>query len=193
MQLRPLTEDDAAMMLRLLNQPDWLEFVGDRNVHSLEDAGAYLRNGALKAYADLGYGPYAVVVGDDVAGICGLMQRPWLPAADLGYALLSEFQGRGYAVEAARAAAAYARDTLGMPRLLAIVEPTHTRSTRLLTALGFKHMGPVRVPGEAEDIALYQLDLVELGTPPSAAEVAVPVASAVESVVGPTVPTAPPS
>ena len=48
--LRKITIDDATFMLELLNTPTWLQFIGDRNVHSIEDAENYLKNGTLKSY-----------------------------------------------------------------------------------------------------------------------------------------------
>ena len=45
--LRRLTPEDAAFMRRLVNEPSWLEFIGDRGVRTEEDAREYLRNGAI--------------------------------------------------------------------------------------------------------------------------------------------------
>jgi len=40
LNLIPTTESDAAFMLELLNSPKWIQNIGDRKVHSLEDAKA---------------------------------------------------------------------------------------------------------------------------------------------------------
>ena len=40
--LRPLTLDDAPFVLELLNDPDWLRFIGDKGVRTLEDARHYI-------------------------------------------------------------------------------------------------------------------------------------------------------
>jgi hypothetical protein len=98
-------------------------------VHNLEEARAYIRAGALRSFADNGIGPYAIVVDDSGSredggvgvGVAGLFQRPYLDAPDLGYALVTEAQGKGYALEAARAVVAHAKEVLGLSRLLAIV------------------------------------------------------------------------
>ena len=45
--LRRLTLDDAPFILELVNDPDWLRHIGDKNVRSLDDARAYLTNGPL--------------------------------------------------------------------------------------------------------------------------------------------------
>jgi [ribosomal protein S5]-alanine N-acetyltransferase len=49
--LRLLNEDDAPFILRLVNEPSWLRFIGDKGVRSLEDARGYLRTGPLDMYA----------------------------------------------------------------------------------------------------------------------------------------------
>ena len=56
--LRHLTLDDAPFILRLVNEPSWLEFIGDKGVRSLEDARAYLANGPIAMYARAGFGLY---------------------------------------------------------------------------------------------------------------------------------------
>ncbi len=59
--LRHFTLEDVAFILELLNTPTWLQFIGDKNVHSIEDAENYLLNDSLKSYAENGFGFYAVV------------------------------------------------------------------------------------------------------------------------------------
>ena len=56
--LRRLTLDDAEFIFRLVNDPSWLRFIGDKNVHSLDDARRYLREGPLDMYQRYGFGMY---------------------------------------------------------------------------------------------------------------------------------------
>jgi RimJ/RimL family protein N-acetyltransferase len=92
-------------------------------------------------------------------GICGLFKREQLEHPDIGYSLLPDYRGQGFALEAARAVVSQARDRLGLERLNAIVAPTNGASIRLLEKLGMQEQGAVRMPGEDEDIALYSLSL----------------------------------
>src|SRR5688572_1209184 len=97
--LRRLTLDDAEFILRLVNDPSWLRFIGDKNVHSLDDARRYLREGPLDMYERYGFGMYRVEEreGGKPAGMCGLIKRDTLPDVDVGYAFLPEFQiGRAH-------------------------------------------------------------------------------------------------
>jgi len=59
-----MSTDDAGFMLGLLNEPSWLQFIGDRGVRTLDDARAYILNGAVAMYARLGFGFYIVELKD---------------------------------------------------------------------------------------------------------------------------------
>jgi RimJ/RimL family protein N-acetyltransferase len=157
LRLRWLTEDDAALMLAIWTDPDFIRHVGDRGIHTPTEARQALRDGILKLYADLGYGPYSIesLDGGPPMGICGLFKRDNLDYPDIGYSLLPGFRGRGYAHEAAGAVLMHARDFLGLSQLKAIVSRDNTPSVRLLEKLGMRFEGVLRMPGEDEDVALY--------------------------------------
>ena len=160
LELRRLTKDDAAFVLELVNEPSWLRFIGDRNVHSLEDAAAYIAKGPLESYEKNGFGLYLVAVKEsgEPAGMCGLIRRDTLPHPDIGFAFLPRFWGRGYAHEAAAAVLDYGRASLGLAGpILAIVNPDNERSIALLEKLGMNFEGPFRLPGEEQDIQLFAL------------------------------------
>ena len=159
LRLEEFQLEDAAFILQLVNEPAWLAFIGDKNVHSLDDARAYLRNGPLAMYARCGHGLYRITLksSGEAIGMCGLIRRDTLPDVDIGYALLPGHWGQGYAEEAARATLDYARDQLRLPRLLAIVTPGNARSIHLLEKLGLRAQGPLDPANP--DTALYAIDL----------------------------------
>lgn len=136
--LRPLTLDDAAFYLQLVNEPSFLENIGDKGVRDLDGARAAMQAGPIEMQARLGYSLWLVVRKEDGAsiGLCGLIKRDTLPGTDIGYAYLPEHWGKGYAWEAASAAMAYGRDVVGLPCLLGIVSPSNTASSQLLRKLG---------------------------------------------------------
>ena len=138
LRLRLLTLDDAPFILKLVNEPSWLEFIGDKGVRSEDDARAYLAQGPLDMYAKLGFGLYLVELKDGATpiGICGLIKRESLADVDIGFAYLPEFQGKGYGHEAARAVLAHARNDFKLKRIVAITSPRNRSSIRLLTKLG---------------------------------------------------------
>lgn len=137
--LRQQTAEDAGFILALMNDPEWLRYIGDRGVRTLEQARAYIQAGALEMYDRHGFGLYLVELKEDSTpvGLCGLIKRDFLDDVDLGFALARGYRSRGYAREAAAATVAYARDVVGLRRVAAIVSPDNAESVRLLEGLGF--------------------------------------------------------
>ena len=132
LSLRHLTLDDAPFILTLLNDASWLRFIGDRNVHSLQDAQRYLKDGPFAMHAQHGYSLWAVTLADSDAaiGLCGLLKRDCLSHADVGYAFLPQWRGKGFAREAAAATLNYGRQVLGMKKILAVCSIDNDRSIR---------------------------------------------------------------
>jgi [ribosomal protein S5]-alanine N-acetyltransferase len=161
--LRPFTLDDTDIVIALLNDTDFLRFVGDRHVRTADDARMYLVNGPLDSYAKHGFGLYAVELktGRMPVGMCGLLQRATLPDPDIGFAFLPTWRSQGLAEEAARAVLEKAREQLQLPRLLAIVDPANERSSRLLRKLGMHFLRFLPADPEGCRLACYGIDFHE--------------------------------
>jgi RimJ/RimL family protein N-acetyltransferase len=159
--LRRFVPDDAAFILEHLNEPAWLRFIGDRNVHSLEAARGYIERGPMMMYARRGFGLYRVELGatGEVLGMCGLIKRDALEDVDIGFSLLARHAGKGYAFEAAAGTVRHAREDLRLRRLAAIVNADNIRSIALLEKLGMCFERMIRLPGEDVDIRLYGMEL----------------------------------
>jgi RimJ/RimL family protein N-acetyltransferase len=155
--LRRLDAGDAEFVFALLNDPDWLRYIGDRGIRSLGDARAYILRGPVQMYASAGFGLYCVVRKDGRApvGICGLIRRAGLDDVDVGFAFLPAFRGMGYALEAASATLEYARTVLGIERVVAIVSPDNASSIRLLEKLGMRFLRTATMPGDADAVHVY--------------------------------------
>jgi len=155
--LRHLTLDDAQFTFRLVNDPSWLRFIGDRGVRSVDDARDYLRKGALASYAQHGFGLYLTELKDGAQpiGICGLVKRDTLPDVDVGFALLPPFAGRGYAAEAALAVMSHARERVGLRRVVAITKPDNRSSIRVLEKIGLAFERLIRPVADGDELALY--------------------------------------
>ncbi|MCU0990778.1 MAG: GNAT family N-acetyltransferase [Xanthomonadales bacterium] len=156
LSIRPFTLDDAPFILRLLNEPSFIENIADKGVRDLDGARSYLRDGPLASYERHGFGLWRVgLAGSDTPiGMAGLLKRDFLDDIDIGYALLPEFCGAGYAFEATSAVLAYAGKQLGARRVVAIVADYNERSISLLKKLGFADEGTMRMPGEQVDLLL---------------------------------------
>jgi RimJ/RimL family protein N-acetyltransferase len=167
-----LSTDDAAFIQELVNDPEWIRYIGDRGVRTLEDAAEYIRKGPLAMYETYGYGLYLVREkgSGDAVGICGLLKRDFLEHADLGFALLARYRGKGYASEAARAVVAYAGQTLGLAHLEAITNPDNGSSIGILEKLGFRFERMIAYPGETAPLRLFSINVSGRAvSPPGAA------------------------
>lgn len=158
--VRPFTLEDAPFILRLLNEPSFIEHITDKGVRTLAQAETYLTQGPLASYATHGHGLWLVQHRETGTpmGMCGLIRRDTLPEVDLGYAFVPEFWGLGYAREAASACLAWGRDTLRLGGMLAIVSPGNAASIRLLEGLGFQHSGRMAFAVD-DEVDIYRIPL----------------------------------
>jgi len=110
LRLRQLSIDDAEFILRLLNEPSFIQNIGDRGVRTIDDARGYIVKGPITSYETFEFGLWMVETKSPSApiGICGLLKREVLDDVDIGYALLPEFWSQGYALESASAVISYA-------------------------------------------------------------------------------------
>jgi RimJ/RimL family protein N-acetyltransferase len=161
LRIRRLSVEDAEIMLRILNEPSFLQNIGDKGVRTIADARTYILEGPIASYEKSGFGMWLVEAKDSAVpmGICGLLKRDALEDVDIGYALLPEFWAKGYALEAASAVLSYARDTLGLTRVVAITNVDNRSSIRLLEKLGFTYEKMVRLSAGAPEINLFGIDL----------------------------------
>ena len=156
LRLREFAAGDAQFIVELLNSPGWLEFIGDRHIRTEEQAREYLVQGPVKSYQENGFGLSLVETKDGVpVGMCGLIKRPALEHADIGFAFLPQFMGRGYAFEIASATMDYARNVLGMLQVCAITRENNSSSIRLLEKLGFRYDRMLMLPGGKEELMLF--------------------------------------
>ena len=157
LELRKFEPDDAPFILSLVNTPGWLQFIGDRKIKTLEDAKNYIVNAPMYLYHKFGFGPYLVQLKNSSTpiGMCSLIKRDTLEDVDIGYALLPEFSGKGYAYEATLATMNYAGQALGMKKLIAVTNTDNENSVKLLRKLGFGFEKKVRFPDENKELLQF--------------------------------------
>lgn len=157
--LRQLDADDAAFILDLLNDPAWLRYIGDKGVHTLDEAREYIRNGPVDMYARHGFGLYHVARKEDGApiGLCGLLKRDTLPDVDIGFAFLPAFRAQGYAREAAVATLVYARNVLKLERIIAITSIDNHDSGKLLEKVGLRFERNFEL-SDRDEVKLFAVD-----------------------------------
>ena len=155
-----LSTADAGFILDLLNQPSFIRYIGDRGVRTLEDAERYILNGPVASYERYGFGLYLTQLKESHSpiGMCGLIKRDTLEDVDIGFAFLPQFWLKGYAFESASAVLAYARNTLGIKKILGIATPDNTGSIRVLEKIGLKFEKMVKLSEDAVELKLFASD-----------------------------------
>lgn len=155
--LRKFTVEDAAFMLKLLNTPNWLRFIGDRNVRTLEEAKQYLINGNIRSYREYGFGFYVVVIKEtqESIGICGIVKREGLEDVDIGFAFFQQFMGKGYGYEAASAVLNYALNDLKIKRIVSIVDPENVVSIALIKKIGLQFEKMIQMSPKDIELMLF--------------------------------------
>jgi RimJ/RimL family protein N-acetyltransferase len=163
--IRRLTVDDAPFIMRLLNEPSFLQHIGDRGVRTQADASQYILAGPIASYERVGFGLFLVELKDSHVpiGICGLLKRDALDDVDVGFAFVPESWSKGYAFESASAVVAYGRDTHGLKRIVAITSHENIASVNLLVKLGFYFDRMVTLPGDKEALRLFARNFGEDG------------------------------
>ena len=176
--------DDAAFIVDLLTDPEFMRFVGDRGVKTIEDARHYIASGPLASYESHGFGLFIVEQkGSGLpVGICGLLKRPALSEVDIGFAFLPQYRGRGYASESTAATVRFGRATLGIERIVAIANPENAASVRILAKLGLRFARMITLSEDkpetglytfaARDLRIFTYDwIIEHGLPPTIREI----------------------
>jgi RimJ/RimL family protein N-acetyltransferase len=157
LRLRHLLEADAPFILDLLNEPDFIRNIGDREVRTLDDARRYIQHGPVASYSQNGFGLFLVELQYSGApiGICGLLKRDYLDDVDVGFALRESFRGKGYAFEAASAVMRLGQQVLGLGRIVAITSPDNHASMSVLHRLGLEFERIIRMPEQSRDTRLF--------------------------------------
>lgn len=135
--LNELTIHDAEFILELVNTPEWIKYIGNRNIKNKEEATAYIQK-----IIDTSTTHYWIVKIQDQRvpiGIITFIKRNYLEHHDIGFAFLPKYTKQGYACEAT---AAVLNDVIKDPshtQILATTVKENTNSIQLLERLGFIH------------------------------------------------------
>ncbi|GAB6425214.1 GNAT family N-acetyltransferase [Bacillus luti] len=155
LNLRWFDIKDAPFILELVNDPAWIQFIGDKRIKNLDDAKKYILNGPVDMYNKMGFGLYLVERKEDLTplGMCGLIKRDSLEDVDIGFAFLEKFRSKGYGFESASAVIDYGVQNLGMKRIVAITTIDNINSGKLLEKVGLQFEKIISDSGE--DLKLF--------------------------------------
>jgi len=157
LHLREANFDDAEFIFELLNSKGWIENIGDRNIHTLEDAKNYIENKLMPDYGKENIAMFIMERREDGVsiGTCGLIKRPQLEDVDIGFAMLEKYGKKGYAYEAASATLRMGINDIKIKRIVGITTLENKNSQRLLEKIGlsFEKM----VPFDDEELMLFSI------------------------------------
>jgi len=156
--IQPMSVDDREFIFELYNRPKFIKYIGDRQINTVLDAENYIRNRFLPQFDKLGFGNYLVVTkdtGEKIGGV-GIFEREGLEIVDIGFSLLEEFEGKGYAYEAAEKVKSIGMDEFGLKKISAITSKDNFSSQKLIEKLGLEFKNYVTLPNEDEELMYYE-------------------------------------
>ena len=158
--LTPMTLKDAPFVLELLNTKEWLENIGQRNVHSISDAEQYIQKKMILHYEKNGYGNYLMSrIEDGVKiGCVSLYNREDVEGVDIGFAMLPQFVRKGYAYEGSRAIMSLASSEFDLATICAFTSKDNLASQKLIERLGMKFEKTILFGEEKEELLYYKID-----------------------------------
>ena len=158
--IRPTSEQDAELIYQLMNSPKFIKFVGDRQLYSVEDAEKYIQDKMLPQLNSHGYSNFSLInkKNDAKIGICGLYDRDGLEGIDIGFGILPEYEGLGYAFESSSRLIKAAFEELEISEIKAITNKENISSQNLLVKLGFEQIGKTMLPNESDKLLLFKIE-----------------------------------
>jgi RimJ/RimL family protein N-acetyltransferase len=164
---RPRLED-VDDVLATISDPEAMRFIGGLGRGDRAEAQEAVERWLSRWDAN-GFGQFSVVRREDGrwVGRTGLLvwdRAVWRPSTlaeasepeiELGWTFAREHWGYGYATEAAREARRWAREELGIERLVSLIDPDNTRSIRVAEKLGARPTEPVDLDGNVAVVWLH--------------------------------------
>jgi len=158
--IRPVSVEDADIIFQLYNMPNFIKFIGNKNINSLSDAENYIKSKFLPQIEKRGFGNYILVLkeGNQKIGSVGIFEREGLDVADIGFSVLEKFEGKGLMFEAAQKVKSVVMEDFGLNKISAITSKDNSSSQKLIERLGLKFQKYVTLPNEDEELMYYETE-----------------------------------
>ena len=139
--LRQFTLDDAGLLLALNSNPEVLKYLHEPLLETEEQALHVLQNIILPQYKNnLGRWAIHLKATNEFIGWCGLKYLAELDEIDLGYRLMQEFWGKGYAFEAAKHTVDYGFNQLYLKKIVGRAHIDNAASLKILEKTGMQYI-----------------------------------------------------
>ncbi len=158
--LRQFRDSDIDAYAAMCADPEVMRYLGARSVLSRSDA--WRQMAMFAGHWQLrGFGMWAVEerASGSLVGRVGLHFPEGWPDRELAWTLARPYWGRGFALEAARAALAYAFGPLEWHRVISLIDPDNRRSIRLAERLGEQLEGEVTLRGYFLSVYAIERDM----------------------------------
>ena len=145
--------NDAEFILELVNIPEWIKFIGDRNIGSIKDANEYINKITSNPKANF----WVVRLKDQqiAIGIITFIKKDYLDFYDIGFAFLTKYTHKGYAYEASIAVLNDAIKNFNYKNILAATIKENSNSIHLLEKLGLNFHKEIE--NENELLMIYSI------------------------------------
>lgn len=154
--IRPIRIADTSFIINLLNSDGWLQFIGDRKVKSAGEAEQYIQN--ILENSNVFYSVLEFKETKIPVGIITFLYRDNQQFPDIGFAMLPEFQKRGFAFEANKQYLKEIENENKIKKVIAITLPDNLPSIRLIQRLGLTY--EYEIQNNAEVLHLYSRTLI---------------------------------
>ena len=156
--LKPAEVQDADFFLELYNMPSFIQYIGDRNLRTKEDAENYITSRFIPQIEKLGFGNNVVILKEDNTkiGAVGIFEREGLDVLDIGFSFLEKYEGKGYAYESANKLKEVAAGDFGVHKISAITTKDNFSSQKLIERLGLKFQKMVTIPEDVVELMYYE-------------------------------------
>lgn len=156
--LDPLTLGESDFIFELVNTPEWIRFIGDRNVNNIEEACNYIQK--ILDNTNVNYWIVRLKNEGVPVGVITFIKRDYLEHSDIGFAFLPHFSKKGYAIEATKAALDEITKSSKHSRILATTVKDNRNSIQLLEKLGLKFDKEIAV--NEDELLLYAIAVDKL-------------------------------
>lgn len=158
--LKLISKEEANFYFELFNDKDWIKFIGDKKLKSIDETEKYLKEAFIPLLCKNGLGFYTVYLKENKkpVGASSILKRDFSNLFDIGYGFLSRERGKGYATEATIRMIKYAKENLNQTKVMAYTKPNNENSQKLLKKLNFTFLGLKPVFTEKED-AVFELEI----------------------------------
>jgi ribosomal-protein-alanine N-acetyltransferase len=140
--LRAFRADDFESFAAMRADAEVMRFIGQPVGPQTREQAEGWQEKNDRRWRDNGFGMWAVVerATGELFGWCGLSRLEDTQEVEVGYGLARRAWGRGLATEAARASLRYGFESMGLTRIVAVVNPANHASRHVVEKLGLRYV-----------------------------------------------------